>query len=268
MKKLLCDYMFLDEADDGSGGGGGAAGDPKAGDQKAGDPKSDDPKAGDPKAGDQKADDPKAGDQKAGDPKADDPKAGDQKAGASLLDEPEEEEVKPEEQKAEATPEEVEAFVAKIGKVDIEIDGVALPWDEEAVKAIAPVLVKNKISDTAANELVGAYAKYVAGQAQAAVEADKLFVKGLVEECNKRFGTDVKRFANEGRRGGIKVFGAELFGRLSKIPAFGSDPDIIEALAKIGRTSTPETAGGSSSPVPKEKDFADRFYSDKEIGKK
>ncbi|HRR34569.1 MAG TPA: hypothetical protein P5026_10750 [Kiritimatiellia bacterium] len=171
----------------------------------------------------------------------------------------------------EVKPEEVEAFVAKIKKIDLGggDDGAAAPaWDDGAVKAVVPLFIKHKVSDAAANEIVAAYAKHVTAQYQAAQEADRAVLRSMHEECRKRFGNDLKRFAAEGRRGGEKVFGKALFARLASVEAFGSDPDIIEALAVIGRGLAPDKANiGGAAGEPTERSLADRMYRDA-VGKK
>jgi hypothetical protein len=175
---------------------------------------------------------------------------------------------KPEDGKAaaEPTPEEVEAFVSKIKKIEPAAGEIAPAWDSDAVKAVAPLLLKHKISDAAANDIIGAYATYVTGQLKAASESERQLLAGLRTECKNRFGGDLKRFAQEGRRGGEHVFGKEVFKRLAGVEVFGSDPDIIEALAKIGRGLTPDNAGGNGSGGTADKSLADRMYPD--IGKK
>ena len=85
----------------------------------------------------------------------------------------------------------------------------------------------------------------------------------MCDECGKRFGGDIKRFAAEGRRGGEHVFGKDLFQRLARVEAFGSDPDIIEALAKIGRGLTRDGAAGGDKGGASERTLAERMYGGK-----
>ena len=162
----------------------------------------------------------------------------------------------------EATPEQIDAYLAKIKKIDFS-DGGEAPapaWDDGALKTVAPLFIKHKIGDGAANEIIAAYGRHVAGQYKAAAEADRQVLAGLRAECSKRFGGDIRRFASEGRRGGEHVFGKELFSRLARVEAFGSDPDIIEALAKIGRGLTPDGAAGGGTGDKTEKSLAERMY--------
>ena len=162
-------------------------------------------------------------------------------------------------------PEEIEAYLAKIKKIDLDggDGGPAPAWDDGALKTVAPLFIKHKIGDAAANEIIAAYAKHVSGQYRAAHEADRAVLKSLRDECGKRFGGDIKRFAAEGRRGGEHVFGKDLFQRLARVEAFGSDPDIIEALAKIGRGLTRDGAAGGDKGGAAERSLADRMYGGK-----
>ncbi|OQC19384.1 MAG: hypothetical protein BWX70_03328 [Verrucomicrobia bacterium ADurb.Bin070] len=162
-------------------------------------------------------------------------------------------------------PEEIDAYLAKIKKIDLGgADGGPAPaWDDGALKTVAPLFIKHKIGDAAANEIIAAYAKHVSGQYRAAHEADRAVLKSLRDECGKRFGADIKRFAAEGRRGGEHVFGKDLFQRLARVEAFGSDPDIIEALAKIGRGLTRDGAAGGDKGGAAERSLADRMYGGK-----
>ena len=162
-------------------------------------------------------------------------------------------------------PEEIDAYLAKIKKIDLGgADGGPAPaWDDGALKTVAPLFIKHKIGDAAANEIIAAYAKHVSGQYRAAHEADRAVLKSLRDECGKRFGADIRRFAAEGRRGGEHVFGKELFQRLARVEAFGSDPDIIEALARIGRGLTRDGAPGGDKGGAPERGLAERMYGGK-----
>ena len=172
----------------------------------------------------------------------------------------------------DAKPEEVEAFLAAIKPVDLGGgDGETAPaWDADAVKAVAPYFLKHRIGGAAANEIVGAYARHVAAQFKAAADADRAVLDQMHAACAERFGGDLKRFASEARRGGEHVFGKALFVRLASVEAFGSDPDIIEALARIGRglardrATIGEDAGGDRGERP----LAERMYPDSVLKKK
>jgi len=245
MKKILgWTRMAPEDGDGGAGAGGGAGGgDGGAGGGDDGDGDGDDGASGSLLAGDDDGDGQKA------DGKGADGKDGKKADGAP----------------AEPKPEESDAYLAKIKKIDLGgADGGPAPaWDDGALKTVAPLFIKHKIGDAAANEIIAAYAKHVSGQYRAAHEADRAVLKSLRDECGKRCGADIKRFAAEGRRGGEHVFGKELFQRLARVEAFGSDPDIIEALAKIGRGLTRDGAAGGDKGGAAERSLADRMYGGK-----
>ena len=253
MKKILgWTLMAPEDGDGGAGAGGGAGG----GDGGAGGGSVLDGGAGGGDDGD--GDDGASGSLLAGDDDGDgqkaDGKGADGKDGKKADGAP-----------AEPKPEEIDAYLAKIKKIDLGgADGGPAPaWDDGALRTVAPLFIKHKIGDAAANEIIAAYAKHVSGQYRAAHEADRAVLKSLRDECGKRFGADIKRFAAEGRRGGEHVFGKDLFQRLARVEAFGSDPDIIEALAKIGRGLTRDGAAGSDKGGAAERSLADRMYGGK-----
>ena len=250
MKKILgWTLMAPEDGDGGAGAGGGAGG----GDGVAGGGSVLDGGAGGGDDGD--GDDGASGSLLAGD---DD--GGADEGGKGGKDGKKQDDAAP-----DVKPEEIDAYLAKIKKIDLDggDGGPAPAWDDGALKTVAPLFIKHKIGDVAANEIIAAYAKHVSGQYRAAHEADRAVLKSLRDECGKRFGADIKRFAAEGRRGGEHVFGKDLFQRLARVEAFGSDPDIIEALAKIGRGLTRDGAAGSDKGGAAERSLADRMYGGK-----
>jgi hypothetical protein len=250
MKKILgWTLMAPEDGDGGAGAGGGAGG----GDGGAGGGSVLDGGAGGGDDGD--GDDGASGSLLAGD---DD--GGADKGGKDGKDGKKQEDAAP-----DVKPEEIDAYLAKIKKIDLGgADGGPAPaWDDGALKTVAPLFIKHKIGDAAANEIIAAYAKHVSGQYRAAHEADRAVLKSLRDECGKRFGADIKRFVAEGRRGGEHVFGKDLFRRLARVEAFGSDPDIIEALARIGRGLTRDGAAGDDKGGAAERSLADRMYGGK-----
>ena len=251
MKKILGWTLMAPEGGDG-GAGGGAGGE---GDKGGGGGSVLDGGAGGGDDGDGDGDDGASGSLLAGD---DD--GGADKGGKDGKDGKKQEDAAP-----DVKPEEIDAYLAKIKKIDLGgADGGPAPaWDDGALKTVAPLFIKHKIGDAAANEIIAAYAKHVSGQYRAAHEADRAILKSLRDECGKRFGGDIKRFAAEGRRGGEHVFGKDLFQRLARVEAFGSDPDIIEALAKIGRGITRDGAAGGDKGGASERTLAERMYGGK-----
>lgn len=260
MKKLM-GWVLMDKAGDGGGagtgagaaGGDGDGGQPGAGNQSG--------QSGGSILGGAGADGGKGGDGKGGDGKSGDGRRGSILGGAGADDgdgggdggEP-----------PDAKPEEVEAFLAAIKPVDLGGgDGDTAPaWDADAVKAVAPYFLKHKIGGAAANEIVGAYARHVAAQFKAAADADRAVLDQMHAACAERFGGDLKRFASEARRGGEHVFGKALFVRLASVEAFGSDPDIIEALARVGRGLARDraTLGEGAGGDREERPLAERMY--------
>ena len=255
MKKILGWTLMAPEDGDGGGAGGGAGGE---GDKGGGGGSVLDGGAGGGDDGDGDGGDGASGSLLAGDDDGDgqkaDGKGADGKDGKKADSAP-----------AEPKPEEIDAYLAKIKKIDLGgADGGPAPaWDDGALRTVAPLFIKHKIGDAAANEIIAAYAKHVSGQYRAAHEADRAVLKSLRDECGKRFGADIRRFAAEGRRGGEHVFGKELFQRLARVEAFGSDPDIIEALARIGRGLTRDGAPGGDKGGAPERGLAERMYGGK-----
>jgi len=259
MKKVFGYTLMAPEDGDGGGAGGGGSvldgGADKSGADKGGADKGGADKGGADKGG---AD--KGGADKGG--ASGSLLAGEDDAGAA---EDGKDGKKQEDAAPDVKPEEIDAYLAKIKKIDLDggDGGPAPAWDDGALKTVAPLFIKHKIGDAAANEIIAAYAKHVSGQYRAAHEADRAVMKSMREECGKRFGADIKRFAAEGRRGGEHVFGKDLFQRLARVEAFGSDPDIIEALAKIGRGLTRDGAAGGDKGGAAERSLADRMYGGK-----
>lgn len=249
MKKILGWTLMAPE--DGDGGAGGGAG--GEGDKGGGGGSVLDGGAGGGDDGDGASGSLLAGDDDEGG------------AGGSILAGDEDVGQKKEKADPDVKPEEIDAYLAKIKKIDLGgADGGPAPaWDDGALKTVAPLFIKHKIGDAAANEIIAAYAKHVSGQYRAAHEADRAVMKSMRDECGKRFGADIKRFVAEGRRGGEHVFGKDLFQRLARVEAFGSDPDIIEALAKIGRGLTRDGAPGGDKGGAAERSLAERMYGGK-----
>lgn len=261
MKKVFGYMVMAPAGDDGADGGGSVL--DGGGADKGGDKGAD--KAGSDKGADKGAD--KDGTDKGAD-KGGGGKEGDGASGGSLLAGEGEDgggKNKGGETPPEVKPEEIDAYLAKIKKPDLGgADGGPAPaWDDGALKTVAPLFIKHKIGGEAANEIIGAYAKHVSAQYKAAADADRAVLNALRAECSKRFGGDIKRFAAEARRGGEHVFGKASFQRLARVEAFGSDPDIIEALAKIGRGLTRDGAAGDDRGAAGEKTLAERMYGGK-----
>jgi len=181
-------------------------------------------------------------------PKDDKPKA------KSLLDdEPPAQEPKKEGEGTEApkapTTEEIDAWVKGVPALDL---GDGVKWDDAALKAMAPTLMG--LEKEKSNEVIKAYADYTKGLAKAQAEAADAFNNGLIMECEKRFGTDLKKVAGYAKKGGAAIFGDKIWNEMKTIPSFANNPDIMERLAEYGRKISNDTGkvtppgGGTTEP--------------------
>lgn len=191
--------------------------------------------------------------------------------GAEPEKKPAAEEAKPEEKPEEVTPEQVAEYAGKIAAVDLGTgpDGTPIAWDAAGVQAVAGVFAKHKVPEAVANEAVAAYAAHMKAQYQESVKAEAQLYKSMAEECTAKFGADLPRVAQAAYRGGVDIFGADLFKQLVGVPAFANDARIIERLAARGRAVTDdpgtEVSGGAGAPPS---DLASRLYPPGSLGKK
>lgn len=140
------------------------------------------------------------------------------------------------------TPEEVTKFTEAI-KVK-GADGKDIEIDKEAIAALAPVLMKHKLTPETASELVGVYAAYAAQAQTKAQTAHMEQVKAVRDASVKEFGEDLPRMAKEANAGGKAIFG-KFWQILRGIPEFCNQPDVIRGLAAHGRSiSNDQGAGG------------------------
>ncbi len=145
---------------------------------------------------------------------------------------------------AAPSPEEVDAFVRGIPSLDL---GDGVEWDDATLRAMAPALMEVAGGDPKrADGVVRAYAGFVQERARLAQEAEDAFNDGLVKECSRRFGDDLRKVAAYAARGGRAVFGDALWDEMKGVPQFANNPDIMERLAEVGRRATPD--GGAASP--------------------
>ena len=82
--------------------------------------------------------------------------------------------------------------------------------------------------------------------AKAQAEAADAFNNGLIAECKKRFGEDLKKVTTLAKQGGVAVFGEKIWNEMKSVPAFANNPDIMERLADIARKFA--TDGGKVAP--------------------
>lgn len=140
------------------------------------------------------------------------------------------------------TPEDVTKFTEAI-KVK-GADGKDIEIDKEAIAALAPVLMKHKLTPETASELVGVYAAYAAQAQTKAQTAHMEQVKAVRDASVKEFGEDLPRMAKEANAGGKAIFG-KFWQILRGIPEFCNQPDVIRGLAAHGRSiSNDQGAGG------------------------
>lgn len=150
------------------------------------------------------------------------------------------------------TDEAVKAFVEGIPALDL---GDGVKWDDEMLTAMAPSLMELTGADPKkADGIVKAYAAHAQKIAKAQAEAADAFNNGLIQQCQERFGADLKKVAGYAKQGGLEVFGEKIWNEMKKIPAFANNPDIMDRLAAIGRKKA--TDGGKV--VPKAAAPADR----------
>jgi hypothetical protein len=156
--------------------------------------------------------------------------------------------------------EDVQKFCEGIPALDM---GDGVKWDDATLKAMAPSLMELTGNDPAkAHGVVKAYCEFAQRQAKAQMEAQDAFSRGLVAECQKRFGEDLKKVATLAKQGGLAIFGEQIWNEMKKVPAFANNPDIMERLAEAGRRYA--TDGGKVLPKgsePAEKgDVLHRLY--------
>ena len=178
------------------------------------------------------------------------PPANDPSKLKSLLDddeEPAKDPANPEEPE-KPTDEAIKAFVEGIPALDL---GDGVKWDDAMLTAMAPSLMELTGGDPKkADNLVKAYASHAQAYAKAQAEAADAFNNGLIAECEKRFGADVKKVAALAKAGGKAIFGEKIWNEMKKTPAFANNPDIMERLAEYGRKIS--TDSGKVTPTASE----------------
>ena len=138
-------------------------------------------------------------------------------------------------------------ILAAIQPVDLGTlpSGEPIPWDGEAVKAVANVFAKHKLAPGAAAEVVAAYAAHAKAQYSAAFAAEQQaeaeLNRSMIAACKEKFGTDLPRYLGDANVGGMDIFGEELWSELAQINAFSNDHRIIAALAARGRAIKPDS---------------------------
>lgn len=142
---------------------------------------------------------------------------------------------------AQPSAEDIDAWVKSVPALDL---GDGVTWDDAALKAMAPSLMG--LEKDKADAVIKAYADYTKGIAKAQAEAADAFNNGLIAECKKRFGEDLKKVTTLAKQGGVAVFGEKIWNEMKSVPAFANNPDIMERLADIARKFA--TDGGKVAP--------------------
>ena len=137
--------------------------------------------------------------------------------------------------------EDIDAWVKAAPALDL---GEGVKLDDAALRAMAPSLMGLKKED--ADKVLQAYAGYSKEAARKQAEADNAFNAGLVKECEKRFGADLKKTIADAKRGGRAIFGDTLWNVMKSVPSFANNPDMMERLAEYGRKIA--TDGGKLAP--------------------
>lgn len=188
------------------------------------------------------------------------------KSGSLLDDDTPPAEQKPGEEGGENAPappteEQIAEFCKGIPALDM---GDGVKWDDATLKAIAPSLMEMTGGDAKkAQPIVKAYADHMQKLAKAQAEAADAFNNGLIAECNKRFGADLKKIAGYAKKGGAAIFGDKIWNEMKTIPSFANNPDIMERLAEFGRrisTDGGRVATKDGDPAPGEGDVLHRMY--------
>jgi len=143
--------------------------------------------------------------------------------------------------------------------------GEPIPWDGEAVKAVAAVFAKHKLAPGAAAEVVAAYAAHAKAQYSAAFAAEQKaeadLNRSMIAAAKEKFGPDLPRYIADASVGGSDIFGPELWSELAKINAFSNDHRIIAALAARGRATKPDTVPAAGrTQTDDDRPLATRLY--------
>lgn len=144
----------------------------------------------------------------------------------------------------------VKAFVDGI-KVKTQ-DGKDMEIDREAISALAPILMKHKLTSEAASELVGTYAAVAAAEQTKAQKAHMDQLAQVREQTTQEFGADLPQFVKDASKGGKAIFG-KFWDTLRDIPEFCNQADVIRGLAAHGRAISND-AGAGGDPGGEGKD--------------
>lgn len=131
-------------------------------------------------------------------------------------------------------------------------DGKDLEIDKEAIGALAPILMKHKLTPEDASELVGTYAAVAAAEQTKAQKAYMDQLTQVREQTKQEFGSDLPQFVKDASKGGKAIFG-KFWDILRGIPEFCNQADVIRGLAAHGRAISND-AGAGGDPGGEGKD--------------
>lgn len=138
--------------------------------------------------------------------------------------------------------------------------GIPVGWDSAAVSVVAGIAAKHGLKPEAVADIVAGYADHARQQAAAAAAADARINTDMVAQLRATFGPDLPRRAQEADRGGLSVFGPELWPELRNINTFVNDSRVLAALAARGRATATDPLPGGPGKSTEEKDLASRMY--------
>jgi len=137
------------------------------------------------------------------------------------------------------TEEAIKAWTDGIKATDL---GDGVKWDDAALKEMTPALMEISGGDPKKAEgVVKAYTAYQQKVAKQIAEANAAFNSMLLGECEKRFGTDLKKVVGYAKKGGAAIFGDKIWNAMKREPRFANNPDILEKLADFGRKISTDT---------------------------
>ena len=158
---------------------------------------------------------------------------------------------------------ETKAFVDGLKAIDL---GEGVTFDDAALTAMrAPLMELCGKDPKKAEGIVKAYTEYRRAEMKAMQEQADAFNDGLVEEAKKRFGKDLHQMVSLAKAGGEKIFGDELWREMRSVPQFTNNPDIIERLAKFGKSNTDDrgAVNKENKPSTDKRDWRERMYGGK-----
>lgn len=141
-------------------------------------------------------------------------------------------------------------------------DGTPVGWDADAVAAISAVAAKHNLPPAAVADIVDAYAARARAQYADAAKEEATVNRAMVAELRAAHGPDLARRAQEAEKGGVSVFGPELWAELRSVNAFANEPRIFAALAARGRAISDDPAPAGTGTKTDDRDLASRLYSD------